>query len=578
MPVKLLLTFFLFITSFGLKAQNISVRSFQALPNDQTARVTDPVTDQNGEKCALIKVVTNQSGFVWEGGMLGITKTVKKTGEYWVYVPRGSKRITVKHKQLGVLRDYIYPEAIREATVYEMVLTTAEVKTIVEERKIPSRWLVIKSEPSGARVFVNDKLAGNTPFQRKYKKGNYTYRVEKKLYHPAAGKVSLQAGKRKLNVRLEPRFGRLEVTSVPEEGMMIYLDDRKTGKRTPATLEKIASGRHIIELQSQWYQPQGKQVTVSDAQTSRVQFEMEPVFAEVSVKTQPPASIFVDDQRMGEGSWNGRLREGIYTIKADKERYHSQSRQLEIVTGEKENLSFELEGRTGSADVITTPLDAVVYLNGQKQGTSPITLDDLLIGRHNLTIRKEGYEAFDKSIDIVENQTVTIEPGLQKEQKPQRSRSEYVDMTPFESRKASKPALSKRKYNGGPANMFLSLLVPGLGDKAVSGKSGAGRTLTTYGLIAGGLACKFFSDYQYKNYHNATMPSEMDRYYETANDYNKLFYVLTASGIIYWIYDIVWVADKGFENLRNQRRYTSGFNMNYDPGIHGWAVSVHIEF
>src|SRR6056297_1781682 len=157
---SILFTCIFLIVSLFTYSQNISVKSFKVLPNDQTARVHEPIIDQNGEKCALIKVVTTQKGFVWEGGTLGITKVEKKTGEYWVYVPRGSKKITIKQDQLGILRDYHYPEAIKEATTYEMVLTTKQVKTVLEEREIPSQWLVINSEPEGTNVFIDDKLAG----------------------------------------------------------------------------------------------------------------------------------------------------------------------------------------------------------------------------------------------------------------------------------------------------------------------------------------------------------------------------------------------------------------------------------
>jgi len=79
---KIILTITLLLFSIWAIAQNIDVKSFRVLLNDQSARVYNPVTDQNGEKCALIKVVTTQQGFVWEGGALGITIVENKTGEY----------------------------------------------------------------------------------------------------------------------------------------------------------------------------------------------------------------------------------------------------------------------------------------------------------------------------------------------------------------------------------------------------------------------------------------------------------------------------------------------------------------
>lgn len=411
-PKYLILTPLLLLIFLAGNAQDISVKSFQSLPNDQTARVHHPVKDQNGEKCALIKVVTTQRGFVWEGGTLGITKVEKKTGEYWVYVPRGSKKITIKHEELGILRDYHYPEAIKEATTYEMFLTTGQVKTVVEEREIPSQWLVINSEPEVANVFIDDKLAGTTPFQRKYKEGEYTYRLEKPRYHNKAGQISLEDERKRLELTLKPQFGNLQITSEPEDNMQIYLDDENTTMTTPATLEEVSSGEHTVMLNSKWYQPKTKKVTVRDEQTTAVDFTLEPAFANVSVTTQPEAEILIDDQVKGTGSWNGRMLEGIYTIKAQKDKYYSQSEQVEVIAGERETLNFTLKGKTGNADIVTTPMDAEVYLDDKKQGTSPLTLKNLLVGNYELRLEKEGYGIVKKTLTIEEDETLTVNETL----------------------------------------------------------------------------------------------------------------------------------------------------------------------
>ena len=412
-PVRssVIATLFVLISVVG-KSQNISVKSFKVLPKDMTARVEHPVKDQNGEKCALIKVVTDQQGFVWEGGMLGIPKVEKKTGEYWVYVPHGAEKITIKHDELGVLRDYVYPEAIKEATVYEMVLTTGDVKTVVEEKKIATQWLIIQSEPEEANVFIGGKLAGSTPFQRKYEEGEYTYRIEKKRYHNKAGKLTLEDEKKRLEVTLKPQFGNIKVTSAPKDGMLIYLDDENTGEKTPATFREISSGEHTVSLESRWYQPKTKQVTVEDEQTTAVNFELERAFANITVKTQPQADIFIDGEQKGNGNWQGRLMEGIYTIKAEKDKYHNQSEQLEVTAGQDETLNFNLRGKTGNADIITTPMDAEVYLDGEKQGTTPLTLNDFLIGEYTLKLKKEGYGTLEPTFRIREGETIQVKKQL----------------------------------------------------------------------------------------------------------------------------------------------------------------------
>jgi thiamine phosphate synthase YjbQ (UPF0047 family) len=379
-----------------------------------TARVSNSVKDQNGEKCALIKVVTNQKGFVWEAGMLGIQKIEKKTGEYWVYVPHGSEKITIKHDKLGVLRDYVYPEAIKKAKVYEMVLTTGNVKTVVEKKEIESQWLIFKTEPKGATVFINDELAGTTPFQRKYKKGKYIYRIEKNKYHTKAGKFTLKEEKRILDLNLKPQFGNIKVTTEPENGMKIFLNDEYTGKTTPATLNKISSGENTIQIKSKWYQPKTKKVTVQDEQTTSVAFTLQAAYANVSVTTDPSAFIIINNQRKGYGNWQGRLLEGIYEIKVRKEKYYTQTKKIEIKSGTNENYKFKLKGKTGSIDIVTEPIEGTVYLNGKEKGTTPLTIKDLLIGEYDLKIKKESFGSIIKNITIKEDKFLKIDEKLPK--------------------------------------------------------------------------------------------------------------------------------------------------------------------
>lgn len=76
--------------------QQFSVAGFRVLPNDVSAFIT-PVYDLNDEPCALIKVVALEE-FAFSSP-LGIVKRKDEVGEIWIYLPRGSKMITLKHPQ-----------------------------------------------------------------------------------------------------------------------------------------------------------------------------------------------------------------------------------------------------------------------------------------------------------------------------------------------------------------------------------------------------------------------------------------------------------------------------------------------
>ena len=139
------------LSGTGLSAQNISVKSFRLLETDLTANTAGTLKkDQNNETTALIKVVTTETGFVFDGGMLGIVGTTQRAGEIWVYVPPKSRKITILHPQLGVLRDYFYPIPIEAGRTYEMVLATGRVTTVVQE-SAGGQYLVMKVSPPTPR-------------------------------------------------------------------------------------------------------------------------------------------------------------------------------------------------------------------------------------------------------------------------------------------------------------------------------------------------------------------------------------------------------------------------------------------
>ncbi len=410
---RLLILFAILSLPTMLLAQHISVASFRSLPTDMTARVTDPVKDQNGDKCALIKVVTTETDFAWEGGMLGVMKAEKKKGEYWVYVPYGAKKLTIKHDKLGVLRNYLYPEPIEEATVYEMVLAAGKVTTIVSGAQIQKQWLVILSEPAGAAVYINNQLQSSlTPFQKKFDLGKYTYRLEYANYHNEAGAVELDAeSKQELNIKLKPAFGSLKVSSTPE-GADVMVDGKPTGLKSPCTINELASGQHELRLIKEMYSPFVQQFTIKDGEITELNIPLDANFGMVHIQTDPEADIYIDGDVKGHGEWSGNLSTGQHQAEARLINYYSVSEGFEVNAGDNKTIELKPIPKTGNVDIVTRPLQARIILDGQDYGTTPNTLTHILVGKHNLQLSKEGYGTINKTISIIENQTLEINEEL----------------------------------------------------------------------------------------------------------------------------------------------------------------------
>ncbi len=102
-----------------VQAQTFDVRSFKLLDNDISAYI-EPARDLNDEACALVKVVGDKD-FVFSSP-LGVVARRDKVGEIWIYLPKGSRMITIKHPRWGVWRDYLFDQKLESRLTYELML------------------------------------------------------------------------------------------------------------------------------------------------------------------------------------------------------------------------------------------------------------------------------------------------------------------------------------------------------------------------------------------------------------------------------------------------------------------------
>lgn len=411
--MKKLFTILLFITSMSnLYPVEIAVKSFRKLETDLDARVTEPVKDQNGDLCAIIKVVTTEVGFSFDCGQIGVVKTVNKPSEIWVYVPFGAKHITISHPQLGMLRDYLFRIPIEKATSYELKLITGKVVTTVEE-EISSQWLLINPQPKEAMIYLNDQFVKNGLYQSKVKPGTYTYRVEMPLYHPEAGKIEITDSKKELNVNLRPAFGYIAVNSDPETGAKVIIDGKPQTKTTPFKSDAIASGEHTVQIVKELYKLSMQKATVMDGQTTTVSFVMQPNFGEVTIIAPADATLYINNQKKGTGAWTGRLNEGVYSFEVRKDRFRPARQDIEVIAGKRDTLELKPSPIYGSLDVMTNPSGANIIIDGKDCGTTPNTIKNLPIGDCTVQLNKAGYASISTTVIISEDKSTELIETLQ---------------------------------------------------------------------------------------------------------------------------------------------------------------------
>ena len=174
----------------GMQAQNLAVQSFRMDETDLTANTAGTtVIDQNGNKCALIKVETTLKGFTFDAGTLGVVKTENHVGEVWVYVPEGVKRLSIFHEDYMPIRDYDLGMMLRRARTYVLRLSASQQQAA--EEAPTSQFVIFQVSPANATIELNGETlpVHNGSATKMMPFGSYDYRVQAPDYMPQAGKV-----------------------------------------------------------------------------------------------------------------------------------------------------------------------------------------------------------------------------------------------------------------------------------------------------------------------------------------------------------------------------------------------------
>ncbi len=118
---------------------------------------------------------------------------------------------------------------------------------------------------------------------------------------------------------------------------------------------------------------------------------------------------------------------------------------------------------------------------------------------------------------------------------------------------------------------LYSVLLPGWGTRRVTynEKKGWGRFWAVVTPLTLSVASKAISNDYYNRYLNGIVVSDINQNYTSANNWNKISYVLGGISASFYIYDIIWVLGKGTKNKLDQKSTkenikNSNFQIEYE--------------
>ena len=212
---------------------------------------------------------------------------------------------------------------------------------------------------------------------------------------------------------LKPQY---VVFNVEPKNAVVTIDGQIYTAEDGVVVALLSSGNHTFKAEARGYHPQSGNFTVAGAKIERI-IALKGDYANVTIKADSGADIYVNDKKMGTTTWSGRLNSGLYIFEARKSGYRTQSLTQQI-TSDNPQQSYTLPALTpiyGSADITSSPAMADITINGKLVGRTPLQLDNLLVGTHTIKISKSGYADNTQTITISEGKTTTVSPTLTKQ-------------------------------------------------------------------------------------------------------------------------------------------------------------------
>lgn len=274
------------------------------------------------------------------------------------------------------------------------------------------QYVVFQIEPKEAIVVVDGKKQipdayGIVKFV--LNNGSYTYDISAKDHYNESGTFVVDGKKVEKIVSLRPAYGYAKIPGTETlRGANIFIDGVLIGQ-APVTSGKLSSGVHSVSIVKEMYKSHEGQITISDNQTTEYAPILVADFANVSLTAGEGFDIYINNEYKSKSSWSGVLATGSYIFEARREGYRSTTLTKEIVATSARQ-SYALPTPTpilGSINIDSTPAMADVYVDGKLMGHTPMILN-VIIGKHTVTIRKDGFAEYSQSITIEESVTSDV--------------------------------------------------------------------------------------------------------------------------------------------------------------------------
>jgi hypothetical protein len=278
---------------------------------------------------------------------------------------------------------------------------------------------------AGATVMLDGEVKGQAPIVVTTTAGRHQLRITKDGYEPfenwyTTTENNTQTVMPSLKEISKPKYGVVVVDSdVPDAE--VFIDGNKHPDNTPAVIQNVIEGLHVIEVRKQPALPWKQTVQVTAGQQTKVRAELQATLnggvGVVRVLSDAQgARAFIDGTDMGPVPVDIKdVKAGEHIVQAKAPGMQAGEKKVVVAAGSSQIVKFDLNaeaaGDTGILKIVSMVPEAQVFIDGASVGKVPQE-KHVSAGEHPVVVRLDGFKQFEQKVRVEAGQTVTVQATL----------------------------------------------------------------------------------------------------------------------------------------------------------------------
>lgn len=278
---------------------------------------------------------------------------------------------------------------------------------------------------AGATVLLDGEVKGNAPVTLTTTEGRHLVHIQKDGFEPYESWITAKNNEittllPQLKEVAKPKYGTVVVDSdVPDAE--VYIDGNKHPDNTPAVIQNVIEGLHVIEVRKPPGLPWKQTVQVTANEQTKVRAELAATMnggvGVVRVLSDAEgARAFIDGTDQGPVPVDIKdVKAGDHIIQVKAPGMQTGEKHVTVAAGSSQIVKFDLNteasGDQGVLKVVSMVPEAQVFIDGAAVGKVPQE-KRVSAGEHPVVVRLDGYKQFEQKVRVEAGQSVTVQATL----------------------------------------------------------------------------------------------------------------------------------------------------------------------